>query len=181
MPEKTETKQEVQTKYERALSRIDNIKKEMGEQGEMILDGALTIAGGTVGGLLCREFGPYGEGSGDWPVNLISGLVLTAVGFSGVAKHYSGEIAAIGVGQLAFQSGLWMYGDGYEEEAVAGYPEEVGYDDVAAEPQRRRGPRGRRGRMQNEQARASLPAGSRRAMTFDRIQQMLREGQPLAA
>jgi hypothetical protein len=179
---KPESKAEVQGKYERALARIDNMRKEMDRQQEMMLDGAFTIAGGVVGGLICKEWGPYGEGSGDAPINLISGLVMTAIGVSEVAGKYSSEIAAFGVGQLAFQGGLWVYGDGYKDDSVQGYPDEVGYDEeVGYAPRRRRsGPPSQRARMHNEE-RAGLPARSRAAMTFERIQQLLREGQPLAA
>lgn len=170
--QKTETKAELQTKYDRLLGRFRGARKEMNEKEGELLDGLLTLGGGAAGGLVCKYFGPYGEGTAGVPVNLLVGAILAGVGLSGSADEYSGEVAAVGLGMLAFQTGLVAYGDGYvPDDKVAGDPDEdfVG----AARPAR---PARRVRQAQNRQ---QLPQGQ--VLTYDRMQELLRRGQPIAA
>jgi hypothetical protein len=177
MAETTESKKELQSKYDRAMARMRGMRKEMTETQAEMLDGALTIAGGAAGGAICAEWGPYGEGSNDWPVNLIAGLGLTALGMADGAGDFSGEVAAVGIGMLTFQAGLWTYGDGYQADDAVGYDDEVGAEPPRARRQRRKGARrataSRQRLGENFDSRA-LP--QRTAMTYDRIQDMLRQG-----
>lgn len=180
MAEQKETKQELQGKYDRLLGRFRGVRKEMNEKEGELLDGLLTLGGGAAGGLICRQFGPYGEGTAGVPVNLLVGAILAGVGLSGSADEYSGEVAAIGLGMLAFQTGLVAYGDGYvpDDDKVAGYPEEVGYgyEEAVGAVRAARGPR----RVRQPQNRQALPQGGQ-VLTYDRMQELLRRAQPIAA
>lgn len=176
--QKTETKAELQTKYDRLLGRFRGARKEMNEKEGELLDGLLTLGGGAAGGLVCKHFGPYGEGTAGVPVNLLVGAILAGVGLSGSADEYSGEVAAVGLGMLAFQTGLVAYGDGYvPDDKVAGEPDEVGYgyDDFVGAARPARPAR----RVRQAQNRQQLPPGQ--VLTYDRMQELLRRGQPIAA
>lgn len=175
MAETAESKKELQSKYDRAMARMRGMRKEMTETQADMLDGALTIAGGAIGGAICAEWGPYGEGSNEWPVNLIAGLGLTALGLADAAGDFSGEVAATGLGMLAFQAGMWTYGDGYQaNDQVSGYDDEVGAAPRRTKSKRTRSANAPRQRVSDDVEGRALP--QRTAMTYDRIQEMLRQG-----
>ena len=111
------SKQELKDKLDNALRAGARARAELKEAEKAVVDGLFGVAGGAIGGIICRELGPSGEETWDIPMNILAGGLLVAIGLSEWAGDLSPTVAATGLGMLSFQTGLMFYGDGYQADA----------------------------------------------------------------